>query len=123
MFKYLHATETTPEGLCFEAIQKYITESNKGLDSFFINFSDGQPYFTSEEVYYSGKPAEKHTRQQVQKMREKGITVMSYFIGGNMLSDKGAFERMYGRDARFIDVDEIIPLARSINQMFSGRLV
>ena len=36
MFHLLHASGTTPEGLCFEAIMKEIEPSSKDKDSYFL---------------------------------------------------------------------------------------
>ena len=41
LFKYLNPCGTTPEGLCFETVLDDIIKTNKGVDSYFINFSDG----------------------------------------------------------------------------------
>ena len=45
MFPGLGPSGTTPEGLCFEAIMKEFVPINNDLDSYFLNLSDGQPYF------------------------------------------------------------------------------
>ena len=50
LFKYLTCPGITPEGLCFEAIQKEITDGDNGIDSYFINFSDGEPYFENRDI-------------------------------------------------------------------------
>ena len=42
-FPSLSSSGTTPEGLCFEAIMSDMVESNRGIDSYFLNFSDGMP--------------------------------------------------------------------------------
>ena len=55
---------TTPEGLCFEAIvMKEFVPINNDLDSYFLNLSDGQPYFPGEGFYYGG-PEIRKTYQQ-----------------------------------------------------------
>ena len=52
----LQANNTTPEGLCFEAIQKQLIPSNNDSDSYFLNFSDGEPCFSinrnDDEINY-----------------------------------------------------------------------
>ena len=58
LFSALDVAGTTPEGLCFEAIQKDLIPGNSNQDSYFINFSDGQPYYGNNEIYYCGKDAE-----------------------------------------------------------------
>ena len=65
MFGGLRANGTTPEGLCFEAIQKEFLPANNDMDSYFLNISDGQPYFPGQGFYYGGDGAVKHTRKMV----------------------------------------------------------
>ena len=70
MFPSIYPGGTTPEGLCFEAIMKHFLPSNTDMDSYFLNLSDGEPYFHGQNFYYSGKEAATHTRKMV-KMLEK----------------------------------------------------
>ena len=119
LFKYLNATGTTPEGLCFESILDEIIKTNKGVDSYFINFSDGWPGFSNSDIEYGGPAAVEHTATQVKKMRMAGVKVLSYFIeegryGGAMEN----FKKMYGKSAEAIDVTSLIPLTRTLNKMF-----
>ena len=119
LFKYLNPTGTTPEGLCFESILDEIIKTNKGTDSYFINFSDGWPGFSNNDMDYSGEGAVNHTASQIKKMRMAGVKVLSYFIeegryGGAMEN----FKRMYGKSAEAIDVTSLIPLTRTLNKMF-----
>ena len=119
LFKYLNPTGTTPEGLCFESILDEIIKTNKGTDSYFINFSDGWPGFSNNDMDYSGEGAVNHTASQIKKMRMAGVKVLSYFIeegryGGAMEN----FKKMYGKSAEAIDVTSLIPLTRTLNKMF-----
>ena len=119
LFKYITCPGTTPEGLCFEAIQKEIVNGSNGVDSFFINFSDGEPYFENSEICYYGGEAFTHTKNQIDNMKSRGIKVLSYFISGGYRSDKENFTKMYGKDAEFIDTNSLVPLAKSLNKMFA----
>ena len=114
-FPLMSTAGTTPEGLCFEAIMDHMEESGRDRDSYFLNLSDGCPYFDE----YSGELAQQHTRKMVRQMRLRGITVMSYFIteSANEAAVQ-AFRTMYGRDARFIDPQNITQIARTLNDMF-----
>jgi hypothetical protein len=120
LFPSLNVTGTTPEGLCFEAIQKDLIPGNSNQDSYFINFSDGQPYYGNNEIYYSGVEAESHTRKMVNNMRAMGISVLSYFIGGSYESDRdnSAFTNMYGKDAEFINATNMMQVAKTMNKKF-----
>ena len=120
LFQYIQCPGTTPEGLCFEAIQNEIVDGSNDVDSYFINFSDGEPYFENNTIRYYGEDAYNHTRKQVENMRSRGIKVLSYFIGGgNYRTDRGNFTMMYGKDASFIDTNQLAPLAKSLNNMFA----
>jgi len=111
----VRACGTTPEGLCFDAIMKDIVNGARGKDAYFLNMSDGMPWFNS----YSGEGALKHTKQQVTKMRKEGIKVLSYFIGGNSYGDqKESFQKMYGKDAQFVDTNNVVSLAKTMNSKF-----
>ncbi len=114
MMPYVQTAGTTPEGLCFDAVMKEIVESSIGKDAYFINFSDGMPYYNG----YSGRPAYNHTRKQVKKMRYEGIKVISYYITGGYGSDISTFQSMYGKDASNINVENVSEVARTMNKKF-----
>jgi len=120
LFPALDVSGVTPEGLCFEAIQKDLIPGNSNQDSYFINFSDGQPYFGNNEISYSGDSAEAHTRKMVNNMKAMGISVLSYFIGGSYESerDNRAFTAMYGKDAEFINATNMMQVAKTMNKKF-----
>lgn len=123
LFHHIHANGTTPEGLCFEAVMKDIIGYAKGSDAYFINFSDGCPTFSNNDIYYEGQDAYNHTAAQVKKIRQAGINVLSYFITeGYHGTDAQAFKVMYGNDAQFINVTELAPLAKSLNSKFETNL-
>ena len=120
LFSALNVTGTTPEGLCFEAIQKDLIPGNSNQDSYFINFSDGQPWYSNSEIYYSGESAESHTRRMVGNMRAMGISVLSYFIGDGYDTDRDnkSFTNMYGKDAEFINATNMMQVAKTMNKKF-----
>ena len=123
LFHYIQPNGTTPEGLCFEAILKDIVSYSKGADAYFVNFSDGCPTFSNNTISYEGDCAFKHTADQVKKIRQSGVNVLSYFISeGYMGYDADNFRKMYGSDANFIDVTELTPLAKSLNSKFEANL-
>lgn len=151
IFPYLKPNGCTPEGLAFEAIMdKFIVgKKTDEQDHYFLNLSDGEPYYNlnaSNNRYgtsfsYNGEPASLHTKRQVEKMKAAGVNVLSYFIGSdsvvngfgyNSYSPGGKqipyaktldrqFHKMYGKDAKYIDVTSVTEIARSINQMFLDR--
>jgi hypothetical protein len=124
LFPALHANGTTPEGLTFQAIMKHLVESTKDMDSYFLNICDGEPTFSNDQVSYGGTNAVLHTKKMVNQIREMGINVMSYFVsegGGSSSwggSSKDKFKQMYGSDSRFIDVTQIVPITKTLNELF-----
>ena len=98
MFPGLGPNGTTPEGLCFETIQKEFVPINNDLDSYFLNISDGQPYFLVKVSTMVVIRAEKHTNKMVKMIESMGIQTLGYFIGdGYGGSDERSFKRMYGK--------------------------
>ena len=113
MMPFVCSSGSTPEGLCFDAIMKEIIDGARGKDAYFVNFSDGAPYYGS----YYGDCAHKHTRKQTNKMIREGIKVISYFIDGSEYYMDN-FRAMYGKDAESIDVSNISAVARVMNKKF-----
>ena len=117
----LYPGGTTPEGLCFEAIMKDFVPSTSNRDSYFLNFSDGQPMFGSDTFDYYGDEALQHTKKQVKEIIKKGISVMSYFVGDcdyDRDRNMDDFKTMYGKDAEFVDVTKVSSLAKTMNNLF-----
>ena len=120
-WSYLKASGTTPEGLCFEALSKQVIKDSNGRDAYFLNYSDGMPYFGTGNLYYSGTTALMHTRDEVTKLRKQGINVLSFFISDREYrreSTKSDFKKMYGKDASMIDPTKMMPLAKELNKKF-----
>jgi hypothetical protein len=124
LFPALGPNGTTPEGLCFEAIQKEFVPINNDLDSYFLNLSDGQPYFGGPGFYYSGDKAERHTNKMVKMIEGMGIKTLSYFIGDSGYDngyDMKAFRVMYGKGAKFVDVENVNQITKTMNQLFLAK--
>ena len=128
LFGYLHATGTTPEGLCFEAISKQMVGSTSDMDSYFLNISDGEPYFHAKGMSYSGNSAAKHTRKMVKLIEGMGIKVMSYFVGDsnhdmdeNSSSSARLFKDCYGASANYINVTNINQVTKTMNRLFMSK--
>mgnify|MGYP001547952869 FL=1 len=115
---YLQANGTTPEGLCFASIVKELPTGSDALETYFINYSDGMPWFKD----YDGQLAIEHTREQVLKMKSLGYKVLSFFVSDyNMKMANMDFKRMYGDDAKTIDVTSLTGLVRQLQQMFINK--
>jgi len=120
LFHLLRPSGTTPEGLCFEAVMKEIEPASKDKDSYFLNLSDGMPMFGNDDIEYHHDTAINHTARMVKEIRNRGVKVLSYFIGDDYdrRESTGTFTRMYGSDAEFIDVTSVLPVAKTMNKRF-----
>jgi hypothetical protein len=123
MIQYVNTDALTPEGLCYEAVLDYLVKTDRGKDSYLINFSDGYPAFTvrnpgGKSVRYKGELAYKHTKKQIDAIKKKGINVLSYFIEyGTSGEPDEAFKKMYGNSAVAIDTDNLQQVARTVNKL------
>ena len=125
LFSYLIPVNTTPEGLCFEALMKFLPKADTNTNSYFVNISDGEPCFyynnTSSGIAFSyrDKSACEHTRTQVRKIKESGYNIISYFVsdydnfGIEVLRQN--FKTMYGSDSHFINVENLNQIVKTVN--------
>jgi hypothetical protein len=120
LFPLLQPSGTTPEGLCFEAIMKEIEPASKDKDSYFLNFSDGMPMFSNDDVDYHHDTAINHTAKMVKEIRGRGVKILSYFIGDSWDRERATktFKKMYGNDAEYVDVTSVLPIAKTMNRKF-----
>jgi len=119
VFPYLYSTGTTPEGLTFEAIHKEMVPQSSDVDSYFLNFSDGEPYYVmSAYGYYSGSPAANHTYRQIKRMKQSGISVLSYFISEHRNDSNRIFSESYKDSASFVDVSNMNSVVKTMNNLF-----
>ena len=120
LFHLLRPSGTTPEGLCFEAVMKEIEMGSNDKDSYFLNFSDGMPMFGNDDIDYHYDTAINHTKKMVDSIRNRGVKVLSYFIGDSYDRERSTstFTKMYGSDAEFVDVTSVLPIAKTMNKKF-----
>lgn len=123
----------TVDSLCirYQLNKKRITPGSSEVKSYFINFSDGAPgciIATSTGICrYAGTGAHKHIERCRRDMEAMNINILSYFIGTStspMYTSKTVqqFKEDWGNsNASFINVTEIVPLAKSLNQMFLSK--
>jgi hypothetical protein len=120
LFCKLEPGGTTPEGLAFEAILKELVPATNEVDSYFVNISDGEPYFQNLSISYAGGPAYEHTRKQVDKIKAAGISVLSYFVNEYVYVNQN-FVKMYGNSAKFIDIKNIGQISKTMNELFMAK--
>lgn len=126
LFPYLYPNGSTPEGLSYEAIMKHLPESSIESDYYFLNFSDGEPamnYTTQngDRITYSQESAAIHTKKQVTKIKSQGYSVLSYFIKNEDYVNPNSvelFKKMYGTNASFINPNNLLQVAKTMNKMF-----
>ena len=127
LFQYLQPGGTTPEGLAFEGVMKQMVGSTTDVESYFLNISDGEPYFHGKGYSYQGYHASKHTRKMVDKIEAMGIKVMSYFVSdysGDMDPNSGSgkvFKDCYGKAAHYINVTNVNEVVRTMNKLFMNK--
>jgi len=126
LFPYLYPNGSTPEGLSYEAIMKHLPETSIESDYYFLNFSDGEPamnYTTQngDRISYSQESAAIHTKKQVTKIKNNGYSVLSYFIKNDDYVNPNSvelFKKMYGTNASFINPNNLLQVAKTMNRMF-----
>jgi len=127
LFQYLRPGGTTPEGLAFEGVMKQMVGSTTDVDSYFLNISDGEPYFHGKGYNYQGYYASKHTKKMVDKIEAMGIKVMSYFVSeysGDVDATSGSgkvFKDCYGKAAHYINVTNVNEVTRTMNKLFMAK--
>ena len=127
LFQYLYPSGTTPEGLAFEGVMKQMVGSTNDIDSYFLNISDGEPYFHGKGYNYQGYYASKHTRKMVEKIQSMGIKVLSYFVSdysGDVDASSGSgkvFKDCYGKAASYINVTNVNEVTRTMNGLFMAK--
>jgi hypothetical protein len=119
-FSFLTPGGTTPEGLCFEAILNKFIPAGNDFDSYFLNLSDGEPYYHGHGMSYAGTPAYTHTNKMLKQIEGMGIKTLSYFISDSTTysTSREAFTKMYGKSASFVDVTNIPQITKTMNGLF-----
>lgn len=116
----MEPSATTPEGLCFDALQRQnmLMPSSSECTSYFLNISDGYPGMGG----WGGSQAIDYTRKMVQKMRnDLGINILSFYVdeGFNKTTEPSdLFKQMYGKDSRKVSANNVTQIARELNAKF-----
>ena len=97
--------------------------SSNNLDSYFLNISDGEPFFQHYGFYYTGSPAARHTKKMVDNMKKLGIKILSYYVDGRRVVDPNSesgkiFKECYGEAARYINVTSVGEVSKTMNKLF-----
>ena len=113
MFKYLTTYGCTPEGVSFKSIEKKLAVNNRGVESIFINYSDGYPTHCGK----GNSDPQTYTKNIIKRFRESGMGIISYFIASGS-KDLTTFKYMYGSDAVNIDPKNMLQVANTMNTKF-----
>ena len=105
LFKYLNPCGTTPEGLCFETVLDDIIKTNKGVDSYFINFSDGWKVSLTE---ISIMVDTQLFNIRLIKKKSNSVKVLSYFVYDGYEGGIDNFKEMYGKSATSVDCTNLM---------------
>ena len=80
-------------------------------------FSDGMPTFLD----YKDEKAILDTARVIKNIKKGGVNILSYFIEGEYNSYKhnaeNNFKRMYGKDASFININNINEITKTLNRL------
>ena len=131
------------EGITPDEEERYFLNLSDGEPCYYAPIQG-----TNNGISYDREVGGTHTKAQVDKIRRNGIEVLSYFIAENPYAIKKHrkdmtdneittalaeskrmetdplrknFYRMYGKSAKFIDVESVVDLARTINGLFLSR--
>jgi len=122
LFPLLEPAGCTPEGLAFESLLRHLDATVDNKQKYFINISDGEPYlryinWNNKGRIYHGSPASEHTKKQVEMIRNRGYVILSYFIDEGW-GDSELFKEMYGKDASFININDLFSIIKTLNTLF-----
>ena len=78
------------------------------------------PMFSNKDVSYYNETAISHTKKMVKEIKDRGIKVLSYYIGDSYEGNRhhNDFKSMYGKDAEFIDVTSVMSVSKTMNKKF-----
>jgi hypothetical protein len=122
-FRRLFCAGSTPEAIVFDGLlrKNYYVPSTTELNSFFLNFSDGEPTENCNETRKYGSVYE-YNKAIVNKLRDIGIEVISYFISGDENPEDNysyeKFKSIYGSDSHAINTSNLNQLAKTMNDKF-----
>ena len=114
----------TPEGICLDEIKKNLPRPSHHQEVYLLNISDGLPNISS--ISYNFNTAINHAAKVVRKYKKDNIGVLSYYIHDTWDQTQKAedtFKKIYGRSAKYIDLDNISLVADTINNLLLSNTV
>ena len=116
--KYLTISGMTPEGICLEEVRKKLPRVNHYNEVYLLNISDGLPNINNTNT--NTNTIIDYTKKVIKDTKADKVGVLSYYIHDvwdKTQKSKDSFIKMYGKDAKFIDVNNISMIAKSINSL------
>ena len=123
-FKKLITCGMTPEGICLDQIRKNLPTPSYYQEVYLVNISDGLPNISS--AAYNFSTAINHTAKVVKEYKKDNIGLLSYFIHDTWDKTQKAestFKTMYGKSAKYIDIDNISSVANTINNLLLSNTI
>ena len=114
----------TPEGICLDEIRKTLPKPNYSQEVYLLNISDGLPNISS--TAYNFSTAVNHAARVVKNYKKDNIKVLSYFVHDvwdKSDKSKDTFGKIYGKDAKYIDINNISLVADSINNLLLSNTI
>ena len=123
-FKKLITCGITPEGICLDQIRKDLPSPSYHQEVYLVNISDGLPNISSASYNFS--TAINHTAKVVNEYKKDNIGLLSYFIHDTWdktQKSEGTFKKMYGKNAKYIDINNVSLVADSINNLLLSNTI
>ena len=123
-FKKLITCGMTPEGICLDQIRKDLPSPSYYQEVYLVNISDGLPNISSAS--YSFSTAINHTSKVVKEYKKDNIGLLSYFIHDTWdktQKAEGTFKTMYGKSAKYIDINNVSLVANTINNLLFSNTI
>ena len=123
-FKKLKTCGMTPEGICLDQIRKNLPTPSYYQEVYLVNISDGLPNISS--AAYNFSTAINHTAKVVKEYKKDNIGLLSYFIHDTWDKTQKAestFRTMYGKSAKYINIDNVSLVANTINNLLLSNTI
>ena len=123
-FKKLITCGMTPEGICLDQIRKNLPTPSYYQEVYLVNISDGLPNISSASYNFS--TAINHTAKVVNEYKKDNIGLLSYFIHDTWDKTQKAeatFKTMYGKSAKYIDINNVSLVANTINNLLLSNTI
>lgn len=112
----VHPGSSTPEGLCIRGIVDMIPSPKQGLDTYFLNISDGLPGY----YVFNGKEAIQYTKSVIDSLKKRGVGVLAYYLTSYWANKEPSdnFKTMYGaKESHSIKASDVTKIAKTINAL------